>query len=135
MDKGVSAVVALTGVSRRTLDHFHCSGLVPASTDGVGPGSRRRYNPQAVLAVMVVDGMRSAGLPPQVIKPASALVRGLKALPAAGTGRDEPVLVIEGADVRLGKIGMLEAPSEAVWILFRLGAALLKVSRASARTQ
>ena len=132
MELTVATILAVTGLTYRALDHLHSSGMAPASVAGDGPGSRRRYNQQAVLAVIVAAEMRSFGLPPPVIRSVSTHLRSLKTLPSAAEGAGESVVIVDGASVRIDTNTTCVASTSTVGVVIRLGGPLLKIMRACA---
>jgi DNA-binding transcriptional MerR regulator len=68
---GASAVLKLTGVSYRQLDHWARTGLVRSSVkQASGRGSRRVYSFQDLVALRVVGQLREAGVSVQTIRKA-----------------------------------------------------------------
>lgn len=66
---GVAAVLKLTGVSYRNLDHWATTGLVRSSIrPAAGKGTRRVYSFADLVALRVVKQLRAAGIPLQAIR-------------------------------------------------------------------
>lgn len=104
---GASAVLALTGVSYRQLDHWARTGLVGSSIrQAAGRGSRRVYSFQDLVALRVVGQLRDAGVSVQTIRRAVKWLRSharqpLSTLALAARGNkvfaltDDPAKLIE----------------------------------------
>ncbi len=70
---GARAVLALTGISYRQLDHWARTGLVGSSIrQAAGRGSRRVYSFSDLVALRVVGQLREAGVSVQTIRRAVA---------------------------------------------------------------
>ncbi len=70
---GARAVLELTGISYRQLDHWARTGLVRSSLkQASGRGSRRVYSFQDLVALRVVGQLREAGVSVQTIRRAVA---------------------------------------------------------------
>jgi DNA-binding transcriptional MerR regulator/predicted RNase H-like HicB family nuclease len=68
---GARAVLQLTGISYRQLDHWARTGLVRSSVrQATGRGSRRVYSFQDLIALRVVGQLREAGVSVQTIRKA-----------------------------------------------------------------
>ncbi len=73
---GARAVLALTGISYRQLDHWARTGLVGSSIrQAAGRGSRRVYSFSDLVALRVVGQLREAGVSVQTIRRAVAWLR------------------------------------------------------------
>jgi DNA-binding transcriptional MerR regulator len=60
---GARAVLSLTGISYRQLDHWARTGLVGSSVrQAAGRGSRRVYSFPDLVALRVVGGLREGGV-------------------------------------------------------------------------
>lgn len=104
---GARAVLALTGISYRQLDHWARTGLVRSSLkQAAGRGSRRVYSFQDLVALRVVGQLRGAGASVQTIRRAVKWLRShvdqpLEALALTAQGKkvfaltDDPAKLIE----------------------------------------
>lgn len=104
---GARAVLQLTGVSYRQLDHWARTGLVGSSIrQAAGRGSRRVYSFGDLVALRVVGQLRDAGVSVQTIRRAVRWLRShadrpLSTLALAAHGKqvfaltDDPAKLIE----------------------------------------
>jgi DNA-binding transcriptional MerR regulator/predicted RNase H-like HicB family nuclease len=104
---GARAVLQLTGVSYRQLDHWARTGLVRSSVrQAAGRGSRRVYSFQDLVALRVVGQLREAGVSVQAIRRAVTFLKRhaeqpLSTLSLAGLGKkvfaltDDPSKLVE----------------------------------------
>ncbi len=73
---GRKAVVELTGVSGRQVDHWATTGVVRPSVQGAaGKGSRREYSFRDLVALKVAKRLRDEGISLQKIRKALAWLR------------------------------------------------------------
>ncbi len=73
---GKKAVMALTGVSSRQLEHWAATGIVrPSIRSGAGKGSRREYSFRDLVALKVAKRLRDEGISLQKIRKALAWLR------------------------------------------------------------
>jgi len=104
---GARAVLALTGISYRQLDHWARTGLVHASVrKAAGRGSRRVYSFSDLVALRVVGQLRETGLSVQTIRKAVTYLKRhadqpLSMLNLIGLGKkvfaltDDPTKLVE----------------------------------------
>lgn len=107
---GTRAVLQLTGISYRQLDHWATTGLVRSSVrQASGRGSRRVYSFRDLVAVRVVGRLREAGVSVQTIRKAVAYLKQhaeqpLSTLNLVGHGKkvftltDDPSKLIEASE-------------------------------------
>lgn len=107
---GARAVLQLTGISYRQLDHWARTGLVRSSVrQASGRGSRRVYSFRDLVAVRVVGRLREAGVSVQTIRKAVAYLKQhaeqpLSTLNLVGHGKkvftltDDPSKLIEASE-------------------------------------
>jgi predicted RNase H-like HicB family nuclease len=106
---GARAVLQLTGISYRQLDHWARTGLVRSSVkQASGRGSRRVYSFQDLVALRVVGQLREAGVSVQTIRKAVTYLKRhakqpLSMLSLIGLGKkvfalaDDPSKLVEAA--------------------------------------
>ena len=116
---GARAVLELTGISYRQLDHWARTGLVRSSVkQASGRGSRRVYSFQDLVALRVVGRLREAGVSIQTIRKAVAFLKRhaeqpLSTLSLVGLGRkvlaltDDPSTLGALVEVQRAVIGDL----------------------------
>jgi DNA-binding transcriptional MerR regulator len=73
---GRKAVVDLTGVSGRQVDHWATTGVVrPSAKSAAGKGTRREYSYRDLVALKVAKRLRDEGISLQKIRKALAFLR------------------------------------------------------------
>jgi predicted RNase H-like HicB family nuclease len=72
---GKKAVIALTGVSGRQVEHWATSGVVRPSIPAAGKGSRRGYSFKDLVALRVAKRLKDEGISLQKIRKALAYLR------------------------------------------------------------
>jgi DNA-binding transcriptional MerR regulator len=107
---GARAVLQLTGISYRQLDHWARTGLVRSSVrQASGRGSRRVYAFQDLVSLRVVGQLREAGVSVQTIRKAVAYLKRhaeqpLSTLNLVGHGKkvftltDDPSKLVEASE-------------------------------------
>jgi DNA-binding transcriptional MerR regulator/predicted RNase H-like HicB family nuclease len=113
---GARAVLALTGVSYRQLDHWARTGLVGSSIrEAAGRGSRRVYSFTDLVALRVVAELRSAGVSVQTIRRAVSWLQRHTSRPLSAlalTARGGKVFALSGDPQKL-----IEATAEGQVVL------------------
>jgi len=72
---GKKAVIALTGVSARQVEHWATSGVVRPSIAAAGKGSRRGYSFKDLVALRVAKRLKDEGISLQKIRKTLAFLR------------------------------------------------------------
>jgi len=94
---GKKAVIALTGVSARQVEHWATTGVVRPSFPAAGKGTRRGYSFKDLVALRVAKRLKDEGISLQKIRKALAFLR--KNFP----GKKEPLaglrLLTDGKDL------------------------------------
>ncbi|RJR33828.1 MAG: MerR family transcriptional regulator [Deltaproteobacteria bacterium] len=72
---GKKAIIALTGVSSRQVEHWATTGIVKPSIPAAGKGTRRGYSFKDLVALRVAKGLKDEGISLQKIRKALAYLR------------------------------------------------------------
>uniref|UniRef100_A0A7V4G855 MerR family transcriptional regulator n=1 Tax=Desulfobacca acetoxidans TaxID=60893 RepID=A0A7V4G855_9BACT len=92
------AVIALTGVSYKQLDHWAVTGLIrPSVKAAKGKGSRREYSFRDLVQIRVAKGLRDEGISLQKIR--SALIFLRKHFPDTEAPLAQLKFVTNGSDI------------------------------------
>lgn len=94
---GKKAVIALTGVSGRQVEHWAATGVVRPSIPAAGKGSRRGYTFKDLVALRVAKRLKDEGLSLQKIRKALAYLR--KNFPEVKEPLADLRLVSDGASI------------------------------------
>ncbi|MBW1953904.1 MAG: MerR family transcriptional regulator [Deltaproteobacteria bacterium] len=92
------AVIALTGVSYKQLDHWAVTGLIrPSVKAAKGNGSRRKYSFRDLVQIRVAKGLKGEGMSLQKIR--SALIYLRKHFPDTEAPLAQLKFVTNGSDI------------------------------------